>query len=37
MLENARKGTQIPQSATEISELEQVLALSKKLERRIGI
>lgn len=37
MLENARKGTQILQSATEISELEQVLALSKKLEQRIGI
>lgn len=37
MRESARKGTQIPQNATEISELEQVLALSKKLEQRIGI
>lgn len=37
MRESARKGTQLPQSATEIMELKQIMALSKQLEQKIGI
>lgn len=37
MSELARKGTQKPQTATEISELRQIYALSKALEKKLGI
>lgn len=37
MNELARKGTQKPQTATEISELKQIYTLSKALEKKLGI
>ncbi len=37
MRETARKGTQIPQNATEILELKQILFLTRQIEKRLGI
>ena len=37
MSEFARKGTQIPQNETEISELEQILYLTQAMEKKLGI
>ena len=37
MEEGARKGSQVPQNATEIMELKQILSLTAKIERKLGI
>jgi 4-hydroxy-tetrahydrodipicolinate synthase len=37
MSEYARKGSQVPQSATEVMELKQICSLTAKLEKKLGI
>lgn len=37
MNEGARRGTQTLQSATDISELKQILSLTKRVEKKLGI
>lgn len=37
MGEGARKGTQVPQNATEVMELKQLLSLNQKLAEKLGI
>jgi 4-hydroxy-tetrahydrodipicolinate synthase len=37
MNESSRRGTQVLQSATEILELKQILSLTKRLEKKLGI